>query len=257
MNNEIQIFDYQGSTVRTVEHNGEVWFIAKDVCDILGLADVSSALRGLDDDEKMTLQDKRSHSGQRGGAQFLNVINESGVYTLIFRSNKPGAKDFSRWVRHEVLPTIRKYGAYATPDTLEKIIADPSFGIKLLEALQLEREKTKALQAQAEIDRPKVIFADSVATSKDSILVRDLAKLLRQNGYMTGEKRLYSELRERGYIMKFSTMPTQKSMEQGLMEVLERTINRGDDDSIVRRTTKITGKGQVFFIHMFLRDRLN
>ena len=113
-NNTLQIFDYEGQSVRSTVIDGEVWFVAKDVCDILGLADVTSALRSLDDDEKMTLQNQRSHSGQRGGAQSLNVINEPGLYALVFKSSKPEAKAFARWVRHDLLPQVMHTGSYNT-----------------------------------------------------------------------------------------------------------------------------------------------
>ena len=113
MENGLQVFNYNNNEIRVIENNGEPWFVAKDVCDVLELADVTSAIKSLDDDEKMTLQNPRSHSGQRGGAQYLNVINEPGLYALAFRSNKPEAKKFSKWVRAEVLPTLRKTGSYS------------------------------------------------------------------------------------------------------------------------------------------------
>lgn len=255
-NNEIQIFNYENNQVRTVEKDGAIWFVAKDVCDILEISKYRDAISRLDDDERASVK-----VDTLGGIQEMAAINESGLYALVFRSNKPEAKKFSRWVRDTVLPSIRKHGAYITPDTMDKIISDPTFGIKLLEALQSEREKAaaleaekKQLEAQAVIDKPKVLFADSVSASEDSILVRDLAKLLRQNGYKTGERLLYAEFRRRGFIMKNSTMPTQKSMNMGLMEIKESSILRGDGDTFVRRTTKITGKGQIYFCNMFLNN---
>lgn len=257
-NNALQVFNYEGQQVRTVEKDGEIWFVAKDVCDILELTNPSEALRSLDNDERSTLRITEGTSIS-GGNPNMNVITESGVYALVFKSRKPEAKQFSRWVRSEVLPSIRKTGTYMTPNAVEKILNDPESFIEMIRAYQSEKERADLLahqkadlEAQQERDRPKVLFADSVSVSKTSILVRDLAKILRQNGYPTGEKRLYTELRRLGFIMQYSTMPTQKAMEMGLMEVMERTINRGEGDTISRFTTKITPKGQIYFINLFL-----
>ena len=125
MNNSLEVFDYNGAKVRTIQYNGEKWLIAKDVCNILGLKDVTSSLRLLDDDEKMTLQNQRSHSGQRGGAQFINIINEPGLYRLTFRSNRPEAKKFTRWVTHEVLQDVNKHGMYLSDKLMEQLINKP------------------------------------------------------------------------------------------------------------------------------------
>lgn len=250
--NEVEVFSYRSQQVRTVERSGEVWFVAKDVCDILELTNSRMAIQDLDEDEKGV-----SNIYTPGGMQDMAVISEPGLYALVLKSRKPEAKEFSRWVRHDVLPSIRKHGAFLTPKVREEILTDPDFIIRLAQELKDERQQRKALEAQAEIDKPKVIFADSVCASKSSILVRELAKLLRQNGVNIGQNRLFDELRTRGFLMKCKpdyNMPTQKSMDMSLMEIVERTINRGDGEVIVRRTPKITGKGQVYFVNMFIAN---
>lgn len=251
-NNALQVFNYNGNQLRTVDRNGDVWFVAKDVCDILELSDVSMATRNLDDDEKDT-----SKVCTLRGMQDMTVISESGLYILTLRSNKKEAKPFRRWVTHDVLPSVRKHGAYITPAKMEEMMKDPDVLILILQSLKAEQQKVKALQAQAEIDKPKVIFAQSVEASKNSILIRELAKMLKQNGCPFGQNRLFAELRERGFLIKSGSdynMPTQKSMELGLMEILVRSINRGEGEILAKRTPKITGKGQIYFVNLFLKE---
>ena len=251
-NNALQVFSYNGRELRTVEVNGDVWFVAKDVCEILDIQNIRQNTATLDEDEKGV-----SKIYTLGGMQDMTVISESGLYTLTLRSNKDEAKPFRRWVTHEVLPSIRKHGAYMTPAKMQEVMKDPDVWIQVLQALKDEQQKVKALEAQAEQNKPKVIFAEAVETSKDSILIRELAKHLRQNGYQTGEKRLFAELRSRGYLIKSGSdynLPTQKSMELGLMEILTRTINRGDGEIRVCRTPRITGRGRIFFTNLFLKE---
>ena len=186
-------------------------------------------------------------------------MTESGVYKLIFKSRKEEAERFQDWVTDEVLPTIRKHGAYLTEDTLAKAIENPDFTIGLLTNLKAEREKRKLLEAKVEADKPKVIFAEAVNASQTSILVGDLAKLLKQNGVNTGQKRLFEWLRTNGYLISRKgndyNSPTQKSMELGLFEIKERTINNPDGSIRITKTPKVTGKGQVYFINKFLKDK--
>lgn len=171
----------------------------------------------------------------------MTIINESGLYALIFGSKLAEAKRFKHWVTSEVLPQIRKTGSYASPQlTGEELMAKA-----LIEANSVLARQSKQLEEQ----KPKVLFADSVIASKGSILVRELAKLIKQNGYDIGEKKLYRWLREKGYICKNSTEPTQMAMNLGLFEIVVRTIERGDASPKVTRTTKVTGKGQVYFIN--------
>lgn len=243
---DIQIFkNEQFGEVRTIEKNGEPWFVAKDVCEALELD--RTAVRRLDEDEKGV------HSTHTlGGEQQIGVVSEAGLYTLVLGSRKPEAKAFKRWITHEVIPTIRRHGAYATETTIESIIADPESGIKLLQALKAEQERRREAEAIAEAQRPKALFADAVAASDNSILVGELAKILRQNGVETGQNRLFRWMRDNGYIMRYTNVPTQYSMERGLMEVKERAINNPDGSIRITQTTKITGKGTLYFVNKFL-----
>lgn len=261
--NNIKIFENpEFGSVRTVEVSGEPYFVGKDVAEILGYSNVNKAIQmHVDDEDKKTLCFKGfSHFGTSlwEGNDFSNktIINESGVYSLVFSSKLPKAKEFKRWVTSEVLPSIRKHGAYMTPDVLSQAISDPDFMIGLFAELKAEQKKRQQLETKVAADKPKVLFADAVETAQTSILIGDLAKLLKQNGVDMGQKRLFAWLRDNGYLMKGNTasrnMPTQKSMELGLFEVKERTINNPDGSIRVTKTPKVTGKGQTYFINKFL-----
>ena len=246
--NEIKIFDNpEFGKVRTMEINGEPYFVGKDVSEILGYSDTNKAIAmHVDDEDK--LNDKTASSlGQRGGW----LINESGLYSLILSSKLPKAKEFKRWVTSEVLPSIRKHGAYA----VDELLNDPEFAIKTFTALKEERERSKRLSKQIEADKPKVIFADSVSAAKSSILIGDLAKLLKQNGVNIGQNRLFEWLRQNGYLIKDGTsknMPTQRAADMKLFEVKVRTVNNPDGSIRETKTTVVTGKGQVYFVNKFL-----
>lgn len=212
--NDIQIFNYNSNEVRTIQRDGEPWFVLKDVCQVLGISHVKDTADRLDQDEV----GQTEVIDNLGRKQTATIINESGLYNVILRSDKPEAKPFRKWVTTEVLPTIRKHGLYATPDTVEKMLEDPDTTIKLLQEIKSEREKRVALEAQAEVDKPKVLFADAVSASHTSILVGDLAKLLRQNGVDIGQNRLFHFLRENGYLCSNGeryNLPTQRSMDRG------------------------------------------
>ena len=246
----IQIFNYNSVEVRTIQNDGEPWFVLKDVCNVLHIGNSRDVVARLDQDEKGVGQ-----IDTLGGKQEMTIINESGLYNVILRSDKPEAKPFRKWVTSEVLPTIRRHGMYATPDTVEKMLADPDTTIKLLETIKQERAARLALEAQAEADKPKVLFADAVSASHSSILVGDLAKLLRQNGVEIGQNRLFSFLREKGYLCSQGeryNLPTQRSMDRGLFQVKETTINQPNGSVRITRTVKVTGKGQQYFINLFL-----
>lgn len=236
--NELQLFNFENNQVRTLLINDEPWFVGKDVAEILGYSKARNAIAThVDDDDKKGAPIQ----GDLGGTQEMTVINESGVYALVFGSKLPSAKRFKHWVTSEVLPQIRKTGSYASPQlTGEELMAKA-----LIEANSVLARQSKQLEEQ----KPKVLFADSVIASKGSILVRELAKLIKQNGYDIGEKKLYRWLREKGYICKNSTEPTQMAMNLGLFEIVVRTIERGDAPPRATRTTKVTGKGQVYFIN--------
>lgn len=255
MDKGLQVFDFENHEVRVVMQGEEPWFVAKDVCDVLELSNAREAIKTLDDDEKSSVRISDGTS-PAGGNPNMNIISESGLYTLIMRSHKPEAKRFRKWVTAEVLPSIRKHGAYLTPEALKKAMTDPDFTIGLLEALKAEQLKNAALSAQAAIDHPKVLFADAVSESQTSILIGDLAKLLRQNNVNIGQNRLFRWLRENGYLIKRQgasyNMPTQAAMEKELFEVVERVYNLPDGSTRITRTVKVTGKGQVYFISWFL-----
>ena len=246
--NELQIFNYNGNEVRTIQKDGEPWWVLKDVCSILELTDTNKTAERLDTDELTRI--KFVTGGQN---REMLCINESGLYNVILRSDKPEAKPFRKWVTSEVLPSIRKHGAYMTPQKIEEVLLNPDTIIRLATDLKAEQEKRALLEAKVEQDKPKVIFADAVSASNSSMLVRDVAKMIRQNGVSMGEKRFYKWLREHGYICKGSTSPTQKAMELGLFETVIRTVERGDGLPIETKTTKITGKGQQYFINKFLQ----
>ena len=236
--NELQLFNFENNQVRTLLINDEPWFVGKDVAQILGYSNPRDALsKHVDDEDKNSVAIRDGNKGNPN----QTVINESGVYALVFGSKLPSAKRFKHWVTSEVLPRIRKTGSYASPQlTGEELMAKA-----LIEANSVLARQSKQLEEQ----KPKVLFADSVIASKGSILVRELAKLIKQNGYDIGEKKLYRWLREKGYICKNSTEPTQMAMNLGLFEIVVRTIERGDASPKVTRTTKVTGKGQVYFIN--------
>ena len=250
---EIQIFNYNSVEVRTIQNDGEPWFVLRDVCNVLGLGTPARVAERLDPDEV-----SQTHiTDSMGRQQETTIINEAGLYNVILRSDKPEAKPFRKWVTSEVLPTIRRHGLYATPDTVEKMLADPDTTIKLLETIKQERAARMALEVKAEADKPKVLFADAVSASHTSILVGDLAKLLRQNGVEIGQNRLFSFLREKGYLCSQGeryNLPTQRSMDRGWFQVKETTINQPNGSVRITRTVKVTGKGQQYFINLFLAD---
>lgn len=250
--NELQIFNFKGNEVRTLTIEGEPYFVGKEVAEILGYERPDNAVRNHVDAE-----DKLMHSiSASGQMRNMTVINESGLYSLILSSKLEKAKEFKRWVTNEVLPSIRKRGMYATPQTAEKILEDPDFLIKALQDLKQEREKRKALETENKSMQPKALFADAVATSKTSILIGDLAKILKQNGVNIGQKRLFEWLRNHGYLVKRNgadrNMPTQKSMDMGLFEIKETVVTHADGHVTISKTTKVTGKGQQYFINKFL-----
>lgn len=254
MENKIQVFQNQEfGELRTIVKGGEPWFVGKDAADALGYQNSSKAVSThVDESDRQLAMLPQSQNGNL--LTQTAIINESGLYSLIFSSKLPKAKDFKRWVTHDVIPTIRKHGLYATPETAEKILGDPDFLIKALTELKQEREQRQKAEAQIEADKPKVQFADSVAGSHQAILIREMAKLLKQNGVDMGEKRLFSWLRANGFLISCGddyNLPTQYSMERGLMIIRERTYT-DDIHTRIMRTPMITGKGQQYFINKFI-----
>ena len=235
----------------TIEN--EAWFVGKDVATALGYSNASKAVSTHvgEEDRILKVLEADSQNGNVVKTQTA-LINESGLYALIFGSKLESAKRFKHWVTSEVLPAIRKHGVYA----VDELLSNPEMAIKAFTALKEEREKNKALEADNQRMKPKEIFADAVSTSHTSILIGDLAKLLKQNGVETGQKRLFEWLRENSYLIKRKgadwNMPTQKAMELGLFEVKESTVNNPDGSVRINKTTKVTGKGQQYFINKFL-----
>ena len=235
--NELQNFNFEGNEVRTIQQDSMTWFAATDVTDNLGLTNTTVAISKLDDDER-----SKFNLGRQGK---VNFISEAGLYKLIGSSRKPAARKFNRWVTHEVLPMIRKTGQYSIQTQIPQ-----SFS----EALQLAADQAK----QLELQKPKVLFADSVATSHSTILIGELAKILRGNGVDIGANRLFEWLRTNGYLISRKgtdwNMPTQRSMDLGLFKIKETAISHSDGSVSVSKTTKLTGKGQQYFINKFLNS---
>lgn len=252
----IQIFENpEFGNVRTLNGaNGEVLFCGADVAKALGY---SNTRKALSDHCKADGVTRRYITDSLGREQEAAFISEGNVYRLIIRSRLPEAEKFERWVFEEVLPSIRKHGAYMTDDALHKAITEPDFLIKLATELKEEQEKRRALESKIETDKPMVLFANSVQASHTSILVGDLAKIMKQNGIDMGQKRLFGWLRDNGYLIKSGNsknMPTQKAMEMKLFEVKESTINNPDGSVRITKTTKVTGKGQIYFVNKLLSN---
>lgn len=227
--NNLQIFNSpEFGQVRTIQQNGEPWFVGKDVAEILGYKDTSDAMKKhVDIEDKLTR--RFADSGQN---REMYIINESGLYSLILSSKMPKAKEFKRWVTSEVIPAIRKHGGYLTADKIEQALTDPDTIIKLATTLKEERAARQQAEANLQAAKPKVLFADAVSASDSTILIGDLAKILKQNGYNTGQKRLFQWLRDNGYLIKRQgadyNSPTQRSMELGLFRVKETPIIHAD-----------------------------
>lgn len=249
--NDIRIFENADfGLVRTIEENGNILFCGSDVAKALGYARPSDAISAHC---RATVKYSTPISGKM---QEINYITEGDIYRLICNSKLPSAEKFERWVFDDVLPSIRKHGAYMTDSALERALTDPDFLIQLATELKTEREQRKALELKAEQDKPKVLFADAVATSKTSILVGELAKLLNQNGIDIGQNRLFIWLRDNGYLISRKgtdfNMPTQRSMELGIFEIKESTSVNADGSIRTNKTPKVTGKGQEYFVNKFL-----
>lgn len=267
MNNEITIFENpefgkvrtfvsEFGKVRTFIVDGEPWFVASDVCKALEIGNPSQALTRLDDDEKKTTL--ISNDSAATGKSYMSFVNEPGLYTLVLGSRNKEAKQFKRWIAHEVIPSIRKHGMYAADELLD----NPDLMIRIITELKEEREMRKLAQAETvRLEKenakmlPKVQFADAVSASKTSILVGEMAKILKQNGVNMGQNRFFDWLRGNGYLMQNGSsknLPTQKSMEMGLFEIKESTQVLSDGSVRINKTPKILPKGQIYFVNKFL-----
>lgn len=258
MNNLNVFTNTEFGTVRIVTIDNEPWLVGKDVADILGYQNGSRDVnRHVDEEDRCK---EMVFDGNQNKETIL--INESGLYSLVLGSKLPTAKKFKRWVTSEVLPDIRKHGMYMSSDNIDKLLNDPDAMIQALTKYKDEREaRLKAQEENAKLTadndrmRPKEIFADAVAASKTSILIGDLAKLICQNGHEIGQRRLFQWMRDNHYLIasgNSTNMPYQRYIEQGLFEIKESNIQNPDGSVRITRTTKVTGKGQVYFINKFL-----
>ena len=250
---ELQIFNSEEfGEIRTITKDNETYFVGKDVAKALGFTNPRDAITThvFDEDKGVDTIDTP------GGKQSMTVINESGVYALVFGSRLESAKRFKHWVTSEVIPSIRKNGGYIAG---QETLSDEELMAKALLVANNKIKERDAIierqQAKIEADKPKTIFADAVSTSRTSILIGDLAKLICQNGVQIGQKRLFDWLRDNGYLIKCGlsrNMPMQRYVEQGLFEVKESTVQNPDGSVRITKTTKVTGKGQVYFVNKFL-----
>lgn len=248
---DLQIFNFNNKEIRTLAIEGEPYFVGKDVADILGYQNGSRDINRHVDEED------RHKAMIFDGNQYKETItiNESGLYSLILSSKLPTAKKFKRWVTSEVLPTIRKHGAYMTDAKAAAIVTDKG---SLADLLQQAAEQLKRKDIQIEQMRPKALFADAVSTSDTPILVGELAKILHQNGVSMGQNRMFRWLRDNGYLISKKgtsyNMPTQRAMELGLFKIKENAITHSDGHVTITKTPKVTGKGQVYFVNKFVGE---
>ncbi len=254
---QLQIFNFEQNEVRTILVNNEPFFVGKDVAETLGYSNTAKAIR-----DHVDIEDRRSERivHPSGGTQDSVVINESGLYSLILKSKLPNARKFKRWVTNEVLPSIRKHGAYMTDDAMEKALTSPEFGIRLLTELKNERDQKEQAQQQLKAQEPQVVFAKSVEVSQNSVAVKVLATILKQNGVSIGQNRMFQWLREHKYLSsrpgKSWNMPTQKSMDKGLFELKANTYFHNNGVPETNYTPLVTGKGQIYFVNKFKNEFL-
>lgn len=256
--NNLQIFNSPDfGQIRTIQQNGEPWFVGKDVAKILGYERADNAIRNhVDDEDKLMHQ--ISASGQN---REMYIINESGLYSLILSSKMPKAKEFKRWVTSEVIPAIRKTGGYiAGSESMTDAEIMAKAVLVAQSTIRQRDQRIKELESDVAAAKPKVLFADAVSASDSTILIGDLAKILKQNGYNTGQKRLFQWLRDNGYLIKRQgadyNSPTQRSMELGLFRVKETPIIHADGHVTVNKTVKVTPKAQIYFANKFFTNRM-
>lgn len=251
--NELKIFENPAfGKVRVVEQGGEPWFVANDVCEALDIKNSRDALTRLDEDEKANV-------GLNDGSQTrrMNVVNEYGLYILVMASRKQEAKEFKRWIAHEVVPAIRKTGGYIAGSEKMSDAELMAKAVLVAQATIKEREaRIKELESDTQRMKPKEIFADAVSASDQTILIGDLAKLIKQNGHDMGQKRMFEWLRNNGYLIKRQgadyNSPTQRAMELGLFRIKETAVTHSDGHVTVSKTVKVTGKGQAYFVNKLL-----
>lgn len=242
-------------TIRALEKDEQIYFIGKDVAEALGYSNTRDALHKHVKPNHKT--DGVAIRDAIGREQNPTLIDEAGLYSLVMRAKTEKAEAFQEWVTSEVLPSIRKHGGYLTPQKIEEVLADPDTIIKLATNLKAERAARQEAENKLEEAKPKIIFADAVSASKSTMLIGDLAKLLKQNGVDIGQKRLFEWLRSNGYLIKrFGAdynSPTQYAMELGLFNIKETAVTHSDGHVTVSKTVKVTGKGQQYFINQFAK----
>ncbi|MGO4979160.1 phage antirepressor KilAC domain-containing protein [Bacillus paralicheniformis] len=264
-----KVFNYQDQQVRTVVKDGEPLFVAKDICEVFGDTNYRRSLSRLAEDEKGV-----SPVNTPGGSQQMTVVNESGLYSLLFNMQPQKKshmteeqfqhrvetlKNFRRWITHEVLPTIRKTGGYVANDDLFIQTYLPQADEQTKQLFKVTLHTMKEQSKQIEVMKPKALFADAVEASESSVLVGELAKILKQNGIEIGQNKLFKWLRENGYLIRKKgesfNLPTQRSMDMGLFEIKKSTIVNGDGSIRTTRTPKVTGKGQIYFVNKFIKSQ--
>ncbi|PEM58649.1 BRO family protein [Bacillus toyonensis] len=249
--NQLQVFNNEEfGQVRTMVQGEDVWFVAKDVCDVLEIKNHRTSISILDEDEKGV------HSMDTlGGIQQLQTINESGLYSLVLRSRKPQAKAFKKWVTSEVLPSIRKHGAYMTDQALEQAVTNPDFMIGLLTKLKEEKEKLAAAQQQIVQQQPLVVFAEACMQSNESLKVSEVAKLAAKHKVKIGQRQLFAKLREWNLMFKRSTEPTQQGVEKGYFEIAQGVKQKPSGEPFTWTTTYVTPKGQAYIIDRLKKEQ--
>lgn len=252
MTSEIEKYFFEDKAVRVVNEGNETWFVAKDIAEVLEYSYWQHNLISAVPEEWKGIKKINTP----GGEQSMSCLTEQGVYFFLARSDKKKAIPFQRWLAGDVVPSVRRHGAYMTPETIQKTLSDPDFIIGLATRLKEEQRKTAALENRVRESEPKILFADAVSVSQTDILIRDMAKILCQNGIDIGEKRLYEYLRNNGYLIKqglSKNMPTQRAMGLGLFRVQETSVSKSDGTTLLTRTTRVTGKGQLYFTNYFLK----
>jgi prophage antirepressor-like protein len=264
MKNDLKIFEHPefGQVRVHLDEQGNPWWVAADVCRVLEIQNPSDAISSLKDDEKMTIANPDGHSGQRGGAQFFNIINEPGYYRFIFKSRVPKAEKFQHWTFHEMLPSIRKFGAYLTPDKIEEVLLNPDTIIKLATELKAERDRVAALELEKAANASKVHFAEAILPRENDIQVGELAAIILADGTETGRNRLFKYFRENGWLIKQDhfrfNMPSQKGVSSGFFRFAEAYKMNGDSHvydvygrPIIEKFPVVTPAGQEHFIRLF------
>lgn len=248
MNQLQKVFNYQDTQLRTVIINNEPWFVAKDVCDILNHSNSRVAISRLDEDEKGV-----SKVYTPGGYQNMSVVNESGLYSLVLTSNLPEAKQFKRWITHEVIPAIRKHGTYMTTETIEKVLLNPDTIIQLATNLKEEQQRRISAEKVIEQQKPLVDFAESCMASDKSLLVREVAKLISKQGILMGERRLFQKLREWKLIFQGKNEPYQEYIDRGYFEI-SQGVKETEKGSFTWLTMRVTPKGQMYIINRLKKE---